>query len=430
MNHYYQEVSFNKTRITGNILRNWVDIPKNMSYYGNYSNNNHSLGSRKLIEDAIRIVDDTVDFSLYRFIMVVHVGNDEARSGNETNIWSWGWWSGLGLSTGDGAVFQQGAVVSEEDLLGMFCHEFGHVLGLPDLYNENKSAVKDFVGPWDLMGKGSWNNNGTHPSHPLSWSKIKLGWIDPTQILIVNNRNTIVRAEPLERLITGIMAVKIPVVSPNVYYLIEVRKRILYDHYLPNEGVLVTLVNETKESGKGIVTVMDAMNLSRSLENATFKDSIDGNAVFLDAGIDLGVVVLKEVNNSYEIHITSFLNGKIAKEANEAIRLAQAQIDVQKDSKIEFLQFTVSKIDLSKAIEMLQKARTEFQNREYLQSIKAADQATFQAIASELHLRSEERDLYFSLLIFALMVGITLLIISRLKRRKYHRLDRVFNIEN
>ena len=403
MNKYYKEVSFNKTSIAGNILDHWVDIPKNMSYYGNYSNNDHSLGAKKLLEDTISLVDDEIDFYDYDSVMVVHCGDDEANSRNETDIWSFGWWDELGLITNDGVVFQQGAVVSEKDPLGMYCHEFGHILGLLDLYNYNESAISDFVGPWGVMGNGVWNDNGKHPSHPVSWSKIKLGWIDPPQIVIVNNRKTVVRVEPLEKLTIGILVIKIPIIPPNIYYLVEVRRRILYDSYLPSAGILVTLINETRSSGQGIVRVMDAINGSTSLADATFETEPDKNALFFDYNFNLGIVVLNESDDSYEIHITSYLNGKIAKEARDAIYSAEKQIDVLKDSKIELL-FTISKIDLSEAIESLQCAKIAFHNQNYIMSIEEANQATFKAITSELILRAEEREIYYWFLIIAYII--------------------------
>lgn len=404
MNNYYQEVSFDRTKVTGNILEHWVNIPRNLSYYGNYSNNNHSLGARKLIEDAIRMVDNTTDFSAYGFIMVVHAGDDEALSRNGTDIWSWGWWVGLGLTTNDGVAFQQGAVVSEEDPLGIFCHEFGHILELPDLYSYNENGITDFVGPWGVMGKGNWNDNGTHPSHPASWSKIKLGWIDPSQIVIVNDRDTVVRVEALEQSTSGIMVVKIPIISPDVYYLVEVRRRILYDRYLPSEGVLVTLINETRASGQGIVRVMDAMNWSTSLDDAAFEVEPGGNAVFLDANNNLGIVMLKETGLSFDIHITSYLKGKIAKEAHNALSLAEKQIDVLKDSKFEFMFIPLATIDLTLASDTLREAEKKYESQEYIQALSKANKAITEALASELRLRYGEINFYFWLTTFILVI--------------------------
>jgi len=50
---------------------------------------------------------------------------------------------------------------------------------------------------------------------------------------------------------------------------------------------------------------------------------------FLDAN-NLGIVVLNETGLSFNIHITSYLNGKIAKEAHNALSLAEKQIEVIK----------------------------------------------------------------------------------------------------
>ena len=115
-----------------------------------------------------------------------------------------------------------------------------------------------------------------------------------------------------------------------------------------------------------------------------FSCELNKNSVFLKENNDLSIIVLKESDSSYVIHISSFLNGKTAEEAHDAIFLAEKQINILNDSKIEILFFTISKIDLSEASEMLKKAKNDFQNRNYIQSTSLANQATFNAIASEL----------------------------------------------
>ena len=65
--------------------------------------------------------------------------------------------------------------------LGVFAHEFGHDLGLPDLYDtaggDNGTAF------WTLMSGGSWLNRGTDsigttPGYLGAWEKLQLGWLD------------------------------------------------------------------------------------------------------------------------------------------------------------------------------------------------------------------------------------------------------------
>ena len=63
--------------------------------------------------------------------------------------------------------------------ISVFCHEFGHMLGLPDLYARPENPGMEGVGVWCLMANQI--NNG-RPQHMCAWSKEKLGWIQPAVI--------------------------------------------------------------------------------------------------------------------------------------------------------------------------------------------------------------------------------------------------------
>jgi immune inhibitor A len=65
--------------------------------------------------------------------------------------------------------------------LGVFSHEFGHDLGLPDLYDT--AGGDNGTGFWTLMSGGSWLNHGTDsigttPGYMGAWEKLQLGWLD------------------------------------------------------------------------------------------------------------------------------------------------------------------------------------------------------------------------------------------------------------
>jgi len=269
INDYYQTVSYGKVTLTGNVSRNWVLMPDKMSHYGNFDNKNlHSPGAKALIDDAIKGVDALLDFSGFNYVFVVHAGEDEAYSKNVTDIWSWGFWEGL-YAPSDEVTFNQGAVASEFDTLGTFSHEFGHILGLPDLYNYDRNSSETFVGKWDLMDYGDRNGVpvGSKPSQIMAWGKMFLGWINESQIMeILPFRTVNATLEPLEKLSPGIKVVKIPVAARS-YYLIEVRT----DESLPDQGVLIAFVNETKNNGEGIVKVIDSKLSTLSLDDAIFR---------------------------------------------------------------------------------------------------------------------------------------------------------------
>ena len=302
MNSYYQNVSYGKMNITGDIVNTWILLPHNMSYYGNYNGTNaHSEGSQTLIRDALTNSDGRMNFSLCDYVLVVHAGRDEATSGNLSDIWSWGFWDGLSAFTKEGKIFNQGAVVSEFDELGTFCHEFGHILGLPDLYNYDKNSSKVFMGNWDLMDAGNYNGNpsGSHPAHISSWDKIFLGWINDTQVTKVKLGTTAnLTIEPLETNSEGIKAINISI-APKLYYLIEAR----VDTNLPDQGILVTLVNETKNSGEGIVEVIDSKNSTLGLSDA----ALHVGDCFEETQHMFTVKVLKSDNSSSTVQISNKL---------------------------------------------------------------------------------------------------------------------------
>ena len=65
--------------------------------------------------------------------------------------------------------------------VGVFTHEYGHDLGLPDLYDT--SGGENGTGFWTLMSSGSWVDTGgdtigNAPSHMGAWEKYQLGWLN------------------------------------------------------------------------------------------------------------------------------------------------------------------------------------------------------------------------------------------------------------
>ena len=63
--------------------------------------------------------------------------------------------------------------------ISVFCHEFGHMLGLPDLYARPEQPGSEGVWQWCAMS----NQIGSgRPQHFCAWSKEQLGWVKPTVI--------------------------------------------------------------------------------------------------------------------------------------------------------------------------------------------------------------------------------------------------------
>ena len=69
--------------------------------------------------------------------------------------------------------------------IGTFCHELGHVLGLPDLYDTSENSAAG-IGVWGLMGAGNWQRQ-TSPAYMSAWSRYRLGFTHPIILENVSN---------------------------------------------------------------------------------------------------------------------------------------------------------------------------------------------------------------------------------------------------
>ncbi|MFO0727135.1 MAG: M6 family metalloprotease domain-containing protein [Myxococcota bacterium] len=126
--------------------------------------------------------------------------------------------------------------------LGVYAHEFGHDLGLPDLYDRDYTSHG--AGSWCLMAAGSWPEEGKAPLHLSAWAKARLGWIVPT--VVAKSTSGIKVPSASEKP----FALKIPIgaVDAKEYFLVENRRRVGFDKDLPGEGLLIWHIDETKDS--------------------------------------------------------------------------------------------------------------------------------------------------------------------------------------
>ena len=129
----------------------------------------------------------------------VHAGMGEDAGGGEQGsdaIWSHRWYAYVNMIGSDGPAFNPAGgtrignsnywigdytIEGENGGVGVFAHEFGHDLGLPDLYDT--SGGDNSTGFWTLMSVGSWLDDGqdsigNKPGHMGNWEKFQLGWLD------------------------------------------------------------------------------------------------------------------------------------------------------------------------------------------------------------------------------------------------------------
>jgi immune inhibitor A len=124
--------------------------------------------------------------------------------------------------------------------LGVYAHEFGHDLGLPDLYDRDYSSYG--AGDWCTMASGSWGGEGEKPVHVSAWGKIRLGWIRP-ELISKPSQNVRIPSSS-ERP----FALKIPIgeIDSREFFIVENRRKVGFDQQLPAEGLVVWHIDESK----------------------------------------------------------------------------------------------------------------------------------------------------------------------------------------
>ena len=314
--NYYKENSYNKFTVAGTVTP-WIMMPQTMVYYGKDNPPNHDTyyGSRdRLPNDAIPTANSIVDFSIYDHIIVIHAGNDQAASAVADDIWSACFAPSSSYSYGpvDGVYIDHVCWVSELEGIGAVCHEFGHMLDLPDLYNYNPPP-DHFVGDWCLMDSGSWNgpSAGSSPAHMMAWCKIKLGWLSTQNIEIISASDYVngVYLYPIERQTTKEQVIKIEI-DANHYYLVENRLKTGFDNYLPDQGIIVSYIDETLISGAGIVKVQNSHPGSTDFNVAAWD--LSGSSewqVFRDITRKIYVTVGTKSGNVYLMYVDRFPSG-------------------------------------------------------------------------------------------------------------------------
>jgi len=310
---YYHEVSYGKLTIQGDIY-GWYRLPHTESYYGrncraiNDADCSGVNQSWKIANDSIQLAERDVNFSDYDYYVFLHSGTGQETSLSNNDIWS--------VTYLDASIKTATKTLTRFNIVpeleappnvpnGVWCVEFAHNLGVPDLYDTTKGPNngKTILGPWDLMDKGSWNGDppGSLPAHMTAWAKIRLGWINGSMLFTAPFGTTTTTVDPTEVMSNQVHAIKIPIhttQNSTQYYLVEVRKQIGFDAALPSAGVLITFVNETQSVG--IVRVINGDPGESDLQDAvwqldqTFADNVD----------NLTVTVSGESGSSYQITVS------------------------------------------------------------------------------------------------------------------------------
>jgi len=279
---YYLQASDGDLTLNVDVF-GWYVSKEDYLYYGDDSGEDRA---RELVAEAVDSAEAAgVDFSIYDNdndgevdnLMVVHSGPG-AEEGSQTEyIWSHSWNLFNLARTYDGVLIDDYVIQPETRTWGMvgigvFCHEFGHALGLPDLYDtEPRPEDSEGLGNWCLMAGGAWMNDEKTPVMLSAWTREELGWINPTVISAEGDYSLSPTGSSTD-------CYKMLTPNSNEYFLLENRYKTGFDSYLPGSGLAIFHVNTSKLDND------DENNKLSDLEEADGLNDLDGTGNRGDAG--------------------------------------------------------------------------------------------------------------------------------------------------
>ena len=304
---YYNEVSYNNfTYVPGTVL-GWYTSTHSTANWNNWSNA-AIADCRDVVFEAIQNADPFFNFAAYDTDGDGIVTNEELTifiivSGNIGGAYHWytnsthpDLGAGPGSPTCDGVIIEGEFSITHEDRhIGSYCHELGHDLGLPDLYDTSDliTGGSEGIGNYGLMGGGSWTF-----SHITAWSKIQLGWITPTVV----TTNGYYDVDDVETNAEAFILIN-PSYSSDEYFLIENRHSansyyetvgwpVAPSGTLPDDGIVIYHIDEQKiedwiSFGWNNVNV-DETHKGVDVETAEHPSSHFLNADDMDAEVNRG----------------------------------------------------------------------------------------------------------------------------------------------
>lgn len=243
--------------------------------YSQYDANMNGDKCSKILVDALNQADADVNFKNYDgdsngavdLVFFILAGNGANYGGNDENLW----WPHRSViideekyNTGknpyiykDGVLLWDYASSTELcgyttnpqtvfiDGIGTICHEFSHVLGLPDFYDTNYEEDGESVTPgdWSLMASGNYLNNGFTPVGYSLYERYLVGFTDKPEVISQPGNYTL---EPLYNNQKGYW---LNTPEPKEFFILENRQRsqFKWDAYLPGDGMLVHRVDLSNE---------------------------------------------------------------------------------------------------------------------------------------------------------------------------------------
>jgi|GEM_PF-526105 len=280
-------------------VKGWYRASNNFQYYAADSGYDRAADLVREAVDAAELAG--TNFGLYDNdadgdvdgILSVHSGpGAEIGSQSGLYVWSHRWVLNGGntgaafydnVSINDYMINPETRSASNQNIsgIGVFCHEFGHNLGLPDLYDtDNSNGNSEGIGNWCVMAGGTYSGSSNRPSGFSAWCKEDLSW-DTPQILTLGQTGSY-SLNPASTNQNEFY--RINTTLSNEYFLVENRQLVGRDSDLPGHGLAIWHINTNKTNSFGNRVNGDETLKGVDLEEADGNNDLDNQVNRGDAG--------------------------------------------------------------------------------------------------------------------------------------------------
>ncbi len=289
-------------------VEGWYDLGNNLAHYAHLDDGALDLDVNwhDIVDDAVALADPDVNFAAYDNIII---------------MLSTVWWRGVStlgtkvaIDTDEGSFNREATLVSErdpediEEVWGRVCHEMGHCFLLRHTHGSGGTTQKNYASYYSLMARA-------YPSACSVYTQViddYAGWFDQAinQVVIAGGGGGSYHVRPrhLDAVGGDILALKVEI-SSTKYYRVEVCEQKSEDAWLPDEGVLIYLVDEGANDNDEC-SDMDSTPGSDANAVVDLQDCLyDVGQTFTDAGNGITISIDDFSFDGYDITVTNSAGG-------------------------------------------------------------------------------------------------------------------------
>jgi len=231
VNDYYRELSCGLFQFEGQVF-DWLQVKKKRAEYAQGTANSRTRAEFfGEVFDLLTAREGGNVLRQFDGVAVIYAGERYATANRGTLFWPH-------RSTTTYHGTRTAYVICPEGgprmgNISVFCHEVGHILGLPDLYARPENPGSEGVGMWCAMSSAA---GAGRPQHFSAWCKERLGWLQPAVIDPTVKQKLIL--SPVENSTNECFKVLLRS-DGSEYLLLENRTKTGFDRSLVGEGLLI-----------------------------------------------------------------------------------------------------------------------------------------------------------------------------------------------